>query len=63
VVLAVKVIVADLWATQRGQLDDPLMPTMQQELEFEARVPPGYEMPPQAKALLKRAPGAQPGFA
>jgi hypothetical protein len=60
-ILAVKETVADLWSSQRGRLDDPLVPTMQQELEFEARVPPGYEMPPQAKARLKRM--AQPGFA
>lgn len=61
IVMAVEEIVADLWASQRGLINDPLVPNMADEVAIEAQVPSGYSMPAHARALLKRA-GAQPGF-
>jgi hypothetical protein len=60
-VQAYKLIVADLWAPMRGLTDDPLAPDYQQQAQYEAAIPAGYEMPPQALALIKRH--AMPGFA
>lgn len=62
IVLAVQEIVADLWATQRGLLNDSLVPAMSDEAMLEAQVPSGYSMPAHARAMLQRA-GAKPGFA
>jgi hypothetical protein len=62
IVLAVQEIVADLWASQRGLINDALTPDMSGEALIEAQVPSGYTMPAHARAMLKRA-GAQPGFA
>lgn len=58
---AVLEIVFDLWAYQRGQLADPLVPDYSDSTEYAARIPPGYEMPARAKAMLRR--GSLPGFA
>ena len=60
IVLAVKMIVYDLFSTQRGLLADPLSPSYDEMTTMEARIPPGYSMPPQAKALLMKY--ARPGF-
>lgn len=60
VIMAVQLIVWDLWATQRGIMDDPLRPNFSDEQDFASHVPAGYEMPPQAKWWLKRE--SMPGF-
>jgi hypothetical protein len=61
IVLAAKMIVYDLFAIQRGVLSDPLSPNYDEMSVMEARIPAGYEMPPQARALLMRE--ARAGFA
>jgi hypothetical protein len=61
IIMAVKLIVYDLFSTQRGALPDPLSPNFDEMSMVEARIPPGYTMPPQALALLKRH--SRPGFA
>jgi hypothetical protein len=62
VVLAVKEIVFDLWATQRMPQADQLEPGLEETSTYEATMPPGYDMPPHAKALLAGV-GGMPGFA
>jgi hypothetical protein len=61
VVLAVQEIVWDLWATQRMQGADQLEPGLEETAQYEARLPPGYTIPPHAKAMLQS--DAIPGFA
>jgi hypothetical protein len=62
VVMAVKEIVFDLWATQRMPLADQLEPGLEETATYEATMPPGYDIPPHAKALLAGV-GEMPGFA
>jgi hypothetical protein len=60
VILAVKMIVEDLFACHRETLTDPLSPNYDEESMLAARIPASYEMPPQARRLLKRE--GFPGF-
>ena len=61
IVLAVKMIVYDLFSIHRGNLADPLSPDYDEMSTMESRIPSGYEMPTQARALLKRE--SRAGFA
>ena len=54
IVLAVKMIVFDLFSFHRGNLADPLAPDYDQMAAMTERIPHGYEMPYQAKQLLMR---------
>ena len=61
VVLAAKEIIYDLWSSQRGLLNDPLMPDMSLEQRMESAMPPGYTIPSHAKGMLDSE--SMPGFA
>ena len=60
VTLAVKEIVYDLWATQRMVTADSQMPGLEETAAYETLMPPGYQIPPHARALLNAE--AMPGF-
>jgi len=62
VVMAVKEIIFDLWATQRMPQADQLEPGLDQTAVYEATMPVGYDIPPHARALLAGV-GEIPGFA
>jgi hypothetical protein len=61
VILGVKEIIWDLWATQRGNLTDQQEPGLQEITSFEQGIPAGYRIPPRALELLEGE--RQPGFA
>lgn len=62
IIMAVKIIVSDLWSNQRGLLNDPLVPGLAESAEYEARIPHNYDMPAYARSLLEGS-DAKPGFA
>jgi hypothetical protein len=61
VILGVKEIIWDLWATQRGNLTDQQEPGLQEITSFEQSIPAGYRIPGRALELLEGE--RRPGFA
>jgi hypothetical protein len=61
ILLAVKEIIFDLWATQRMVSADMMTPSLEETAAYETAMPSNYQIPPHARALLNAE--AMPGFA